>query len=123
LINQFEARTFGSDQEEVIPYRLFKPQAYDATKKYPLVLYFHGSGGVGRDNRKQISRGSLYGARVWALPENQAQNPCFILAPQLMKGPAIWRDMKVWGEKVSDSTQVENSIAGTWVHMLEIPAE
>jgi predicted peptidase len=119
LSDQFEARTFGNDEEGVIPYRLFKP---DANQKYPLVVYFHGSGGRGRDNLKQITRGSLYGPRVWALPENQDRNPCFVLAPQLMKGPALWRDMKVWGEKVSDPSDEVNSIVGTWIHMLEIPA-
>ena len=121
LLDQFEARTFGDDPKEAIPYRLFKPQAYDVNEKYPLVVYFHGSGGRGRDNLKQITRGSLYGPRVWALPENQARNPCFVIAPQLVKGPAIWRDMKVWGEKVANSED-KNSIAGTWTHMLEIPA-
>ena len=120
LLDQFEARTFNSDQKEAIPYRLFTPQGYDANQKYPLVIYFHGSGGRGQDNLKQINRGSLYGSRVWALPENQTQNPCFVLAPQLMVGPAIWRDMKVWGEQVVDNK--EDSIAGTWKHMLEIPS-
>jgi predicted peptidase len=64
LVDQFEARTFDDGKGESIPYRLFKPVTYETNKKYPLVVYFYGSGGRGRDNRKQISRGSLYGSRI-----------------------------------------------------------
>jgi predicted esterase len=56
------------------------------------------------------------------LPKNQSRQPCFILAPQLLKGPVVWKDLKVWGEKVSSNSASENSIEGTWTHTLEIPA-
>ncbi len=37
-----------------VDYRVYIPVGYDAAKKYPVVLYLHGSGGKGNDNQKQI---------------------------------------------------------------------
>lgn len=37
-----------------VDYRVYIPVGYDSAKKYPVVLYLHGSGGKGNDNEKQI---------------------------------------------------------------------
>src|SRR5260221_542991 len=66
LEKSFEARTHNKDW--VMPYRLFRPAE---TAKAPLVLYLHGSGGIGDDNQKQLGLGNIFGTHVWALPENQ----------------------------------------------------
>jgi predicted peptidase len=81
LEKKFEARTYKSDW--VMPYRLFRPQA---TGKMPLVIYLHGSGGLGDDNLKQLGLGNIFGTRVWLLPENQKNFPCYVLAPQTDRG-------------------------------------
>jgi predicted peptidase len=81
LQNKFEAREHKS--EWVMPYRLFHPEA---TRKAPLVLYLHGSGGLGDDNLKQLGLGNRFGTRVWLLPENQKRFPCYVLAPQTDRG-------------------------------------
>jgi predicted peptidase len=78
---KFEARTHNS--EWVMPYRLFRPQA---TGRLPLVMYLHGSGGLGNDNQKQMGLGNVFGTRVWALPENQKTFPCYVVAPQTDRG-------------------------------------
>src|SRR5579871_5224415 len=67
----------------MIPYRLFHPET---TRKAPLMLYLHGSGGLGDDNLKQLSFGNRFGTRVWLLPENQASFPCHVVAPQTDRG-------------------------------------
>ncbi len=41
-----------------LPYRLLLPKNYDATKKYPLVLFLHGSGERGNNNEAQLVHGS-----------------------------------------------------------------
>lgn len=64
----------------VMPYRLYVPDNYDATKAYPIVLFLHGSGERGDDNEKQLTANQ--GATIWAKPEEQAKHPCFVLAPQ-----------------------------------------
>ena len=38
----------------------------------PLVVYLHGSGGLGTDNEKQLGLGNIFGTRVWALPAQSA---------------------------------------------------
>jgi predicted peptidase len=81
LQEKFEARTHKSDW--VMPYRLFRPET---SGKVPLVLYLHGSGGLGDDNLKQLAFGNIFGARVWLLPENQKRFPCYAVAPQTDRG-------------------------------------
>jgi len=81
LENKFEARTHKSDWE--MPLRLFRPAT---NRRVPLVLYLHGSGGLGDDNLKQLGLGNIFGTRVWLLPENQKHHPCYVLAPQTDRG-------------------------------------
>ena len=79
--NAFEARTHKG--EWTMPYRLFRPAA---SSKLPVVLYLHGSGGLGDDNLKQMEFGNTFGTRVWALPQNQKNFPCYVVAPQTDRG-------------------------------------
>jgi hypothetical protein len=65
LQDKFEPRTHKSDW--AMPYRLFRPKS---TQRLPLVMYLHGSGGLGDDNLKQLSLGNRFGTRVWLQPEN-----------------------------------------------------
>jgi predicted peptidase len=81
LQDKFEARTHKSDWE--MPYRLFRPAT---SRKVPLVLYLHGSGGLGDDNLKQLKFGNIFGTRLWLLPENQQRFPCYVVAPQTDRG-------------------------------------
>jgi len=69
---------------ETMPYRLFVPENYDASKAYPLVLFLHGSGERGDDNEAQLTANQ--GATIWAKPDEQAKHPCFVLAPQAHSG-------------------------------------
>ncbi len=81
LEKKFEARTYKGDW--TMPYRLFRPAT---DRKVPLILYLHGSGGQGDDNLKQLGLGNIFGTRVWLLPENQKQYPCYVVVPQTDRG-------------------------------------
>jgi predicted peptidase len=81
LEKQYEARVYKSDL--TMPYRLFRPAA---SGKLPLVMYLHGSGGLGDDNQKQLELGNVFGTRVWLLPENQKQFPSYVVVPQTNSG-------------------------------------
>jgi predicted peptidase len=81
LADKFERGVHKNKLGEAMPYRLYRPKV-ERGKKYPLVLFLHGSGGSGTDNEGQLQRANWFGSLVWALPENQAKHPCFILAPQ-----------------------------------------
>lgn len=87
----YTARVFTNHAGQTIPYRLLVPANYDATKKYPLVLFFHGAGERGSDNAAQLK----HGANLFTKPENRAQFPCFVLAPQCPHGQQ-WVNMP-WG--------------------------
>jgi predicted peptidase len=85
LETRFESREHKADW--TMPYRLFRPDATPGgTTKHPLVVYLHGSGGLGADNEKQMGLGNVFGTRVWALPENQKTFPCYVIAPQTDRG-------------------------------------
>lgn len=76
--NTFEAATFADNEaKNEIKYRLFKPAKND-TRKYPLVIFFHGSGAIGADNISQL--GIL--PKLFASPEIQKKYPAYLLAPQ-----------------------------------------
>ena len=85
-IDGFAARIYGSARG-TMPYRLFIPPTYDKLHAYPLVIWLHGAGGRGTDNRLQISGDQKAGTRVWTRPEHQATSPAFVVVPQ---SPGSW---------------------------------
>src|SRR4051794_4948030 len=87
IAEQFEAHSYKGDFE--MPYRLFRPAVMG---KLPLVVYLHGSGGLGTDNEKQLGLGNIFGTRVWALPENQKSFPAYVLVPQTDRGWMHYED-------------------------------
>lgn len=62
-----------------LPYRLFVPKDYDAAKRYPLIVYLHGSGERGIDNTAQIEKN---GPPRLISDAVQSQGSSFVLAPQ-----------------------------------------
>jgi len=76
------AEVFKNTRGESLPYRLFTPHNYDQKKKYPLVVYLHGGGGRGNDNRQQIDGGNGYLIDFFTGDETQVRYPSFIVAPQ-----------------------------------------
>ena len=87
IADRFDKRVHESDW--AMPFRLFKP-SYGG--RAPLVLYLHGSGGLGNDNEKQLGLGNVFGTHVWALPENQKRFPCYVCAPQTDRGWARYEE-------------------------------
>mgnify|MGYP006278038217 CR=1 FL=1 len=81
-VDKFEKRqhTFEST---TLPYRLCRPDFYDPNERYPLVLALHGAGERGTDNQIHIDVHRL--ATSWADSTNQAEHPCFVVAPQCPK--------------------------------------
>ncbi|MBC8003645.1 MAG: phospholipase, partial [Opitutaceae bacterium] len=85
---EFEARIFTNAAGATIPYRLLKPENYDAAKKYPLVVFFHGAGERGTDNAAQLKNG----VKLFLTPNARAQFSCFVIAPQCPPNQQ-WVDM------------------------------
>ena len=100
-VDDFVARTYDDGKGHVLPYRLFVPRGTDPKKSYPLVMFLHGSGGRGRDNRRQLTDQAA--PLVFAEPANQAKWPVFMLAPQCPPDQK-WVDMP-WDPKTGKGTQ------------------
>lgn len=80
VVDRFEKRSQTLDGDTP-PDRLFVPADYDSTQAYPVVLALHGAGERGTDNERHIQLHRL--ATSWADPARQAENPAFVLAPQI----------------------------------------
>jgi poly(3-hydroxybutyrate) depolymerase/lysophospholipase L1-like esterase len=100
----FEARTFTSEQGAKLPYRLLKPLNIEAGKKYPLVLFLHGAGERGDDNKAQLK----HGAGLFSKPEMREKFPCFVVAPQCPKDKK-WVDME-WGGQSGTAPENPGSV-------------
>ncbi len=84
-IDDFQAGVYQGKDGTPLPYRLFMPQHYEPSRKYPLVLHLHARGSHGTDNKKQIeNKNGRIREVAWAFcrEENQVKYPCFFLAPQ-----------------------------------------
>jgi len=92
LEKEFEARVYTDADGNTMPYRLLMPEKYDASKKYPLVLFLHGAAERGDDNDSQLANGVLN----FATKRNRELYPCFVVAPQCPANSAwvdIWNDI------------------------------
>ncbi len=78
---------FKNAAGQTMPYRLLKPEKIEPGQAYPLMLFLHGVGERGTDNRKQLANG----ANELAKQEIRRKHPCFIVAPQC-PGNARWAD-------------------------------
>jgi predicted peptidase len=83
ILDGFVAREYQSSTGLKLPYRLFVPRPAKRDQDLPLILYLHGRGGAGIDNRKQISGGNALGTHIWIEPGVQERHPAFVLAPQI----------------------------------------
>ena len=63
---------------DTLPYRLLLPEGFDASKKYPLVLFLHGAGERGRDNEAQLT----HGGRLFLNDTVRRNFPAIVVFPQ-----------------------------------------
>ncbi len=91
LAEDYEARTFTGADGATLGYRLLSPKTIEPGKKYPLVLFLHGSGERGTDNAKQL----MHGPPLFAKPAVREKFPCFVLAPQCPP-EKTWSAVKGW---------------------------
>ena len=82
----FRKLTLDKASNQHLNYRLFVPLGYDSKRKYPLVLFLHGTAGRGSDNTKQLTGGNQLGTHFWISREVQNTFPTFVLVPQCPAG-------------------------------------
>jgi predicted peptidase len=85
------------DKGDTLSYRLLFPDA-NPHRKYPLVIFLHGSGERGSDNDAQLK----WGVMNFATDQNMMAHPALVIAPQCPEG-------QTW----SNATQDKNRKAMT----------
>lgn len=73
----FSYETYKNQNGDSLQYRFLFPDN-DPTRKYPLVIFLHGSGERGSDNNAQLK----WGVMNFASDENMKKYPAFVIAPQ-----------------------------------------
>ncbi|APZ94584.1 enterobactin/ferric enterobactin esterase [Fuerstiella marisgermanici] len=73
--------TGGEFKDETFHYRIMPPAKVEEGKKYPLVLFLHGAGERGDDNKSQLQ----YFPEQMAQPRWRERFPCYVIAPQCRK--------------------------------------
>lgn len=74
--NAFEKTSFVMNGD-TLPVRILYPENFDATKKYPLMLFLHGRGESGTDNEKQLTHGS----KMFLDPAFRKKYPAVVVFP------------------------------------------
>ena len=64
--------------EDTLRYRILYPENFDVEKTYPLVLFLHGAGERGNDNKKQLTNGSA----LFLDQNNRTKFPAIVIMPQ-----------------------------------------
>jgi len=107
----FEKRVFTNKNGDSLLYRILYPMNYDQGKKYPLVLFLHGAGERGNDNKKQLT----HGADLFLKPENRERFPAIVVFPQCPEDK-YWIDISIRkelrGEGDPDFKQTIHSPSG-----------
>lgn len=75
--SRFSFNNYVSNKGDTLKYRQLYPDA-DTLRKYPLVIFLHGSGERGSDNDAQLK----WGVMNFATDENMVLHPAFVVAPQ-----------------------------------------
>ena len=94
---EFAKHVFVDSLDNSMPYRMLCPSEIESGKKYPLVLFLHGSGERGDDNEKQLS----HGASVFSNPVNSDKYPAFVVFPQCKE--------KYWTDKIDERSFMPGS--------------
>jgi predicted peptidase len=76
-LNLYQKKLYISGND-TMRYRLLLPYNYDASKKYPLILFLHGAGERGNDNEKQL----VHGAKLFLKEDIRKDYPAIIVFPQ-----------------------------------------
>jgi predicted peptidase len=73
-----------------LPYRILLPANYNVAKKYPIILFLHGSGERGSDNEKQLT----HGAKLFLNEEVRKDYPAIVVFPQCPE-KSTWSNVKI----------------------------
>ncbi len=77
----FQAKTYIVNKD-TLQYRVLYPKNFSKDKQYPLVLFLHGAGERGHDNKSQL----VHGSKLFLDNINRDSFPAIVIFPQCPKG-------------------------------------
>jgi len=93
LIAQHEelySKKYYINQSDTLQYRIMMPKDFDNSKQYPVILFLHGAGERGNDNKAQL----VHGSKLFASEENRTNFPAIVVFPQCPKN-SYWANAKI----------------------------
>jgi predicted peptidase len=75
--SRFSVNHYSNGKGDTLNYRMLYPDS-DTLRKYPLVIFLHGSGERGNDNEAQLK----WGVMNFATDQMMVTHPAFVIAPQ-----------------------------------------
>ncbi|GAA3610618.1 alpha/beta hydrolase-fold protein [Flavivirga amylovorans] len=87
--NLYSEKSFIS-QSDTLQYRIMLPKDFDESKQYPVVLFLHGAGERGNNNKAQL----VHGSKLFASEKNRVDFPAIVIFPQCPKN-SFWASTKV----------------------------
>ncbi|HVM86906.1 MAG TPA: prolyl oligopeptidase family serine peptidase [Puia sp.] len=75
--SRFSINKYTNEKGDTLNYRLLFPDA-DTMRRYPLIIFLHGSGERGNDNEAQLK----WGVTSFASDRNMMLHPAIVIAPQ-----------------------------------------
>lgn len=94
--------------DDTLRCRILTPVNYSPSKKYPLVVFLHGSGEKGNDNEKQLT----WGADIFLDSLNRSRYPAIVLFPQCPVNES-------WANSIR--TEIKDSLGGFRLDTLARP--
>ncbi|WP_237390628.1 carboxylesterase family protein [Fulvivirga sediminis] len=90
-IAAFQPKVFHTDSDTLL-YRILWPEDFDENEEYPLVLFLHGAGERGSDNKRQLTHGSKL------FLEHKNDFPAIVIFPQCPKSD-YWSNVTIKTKK------------------------
>ena len=87
--NLYEHQVFIKNND-TLKYRILRPKDFSKNKKYSMVLFLHGAGERGFDNKKQL----VHGASLFASDKNISEFPAIVIFPQCREDD-FWSNAKI----------------------------
>ncbi len=76
-------------QNDTLPYRILIPENYNSQKSYPLLIFLHGAGERGSDNKSQLVHGSF----LFKSEDFRNNYPAIVVFPQCPE-KSSWANVK-----------------------------
>lgn len=75
---------------DTLRYRILYPKNFDASKKYPVILFLHGRGESGNDNERQLT----HGAKLFLNDDFRNKNEVITIFPQCAEN-SYWANVEI----------------------------